>query len=404
MGSTIPWNPKAAVRQPFALEPERDSVPKLRQPEPLPAPSSGPPGPWVGDNVLAWYDRHRRHLPWRAGPGETADPYAVWLSEIMLQQTTVQAVKPFFRKFLALWPTVGALAAASLDDVLKGWAGLGYYSRARNLHACAVAVVRDHGGRFPSNETALRGLPGVGAYTAAAVAAIAFGRRATVVDGNVERVMARLHAVDTPLPRAKPILFGHMDDATQEDRAGDFAQGVMDLGATICTPRNPACAICPLTERCAGRRSGEPTAYPVRAPKHATPVRRGLAYYVRNERGDVLLRTRPATGLLGGMSELPGPTWIDDDGPGLSDLPAGHVHLGRVTHTFTHFTLLLDVVSVPALVAITLDGDLRWVADDAVDDQALPTLMRNALAVARNATQPINPRREPAESRTRRRN
>ncbi len=349
----------------------------------VPAASAGPSGSWVGDSVLAWYDRHARALPWRARPGETADPYAVWLSEIMLQQTTVQAVKPFFAKFLALWPTVAALAAASLDDVLKAWAGLGYYSRARNLHACAIAVMRDHGGRFPADEAALRALPGIGAYTAAAVAAIAFGRRATVVDGNVERVMARLHAVDTPLPRAKSILFGHMAAATPARRAGDFAQGMMDLGATICTPRNPACAICPLVGCCLGRRGGEPTAFPVKPPRRAVPVRRGLAYYVRNERGDVLLRTRPARGLLGGMSELPGPAWGEDAGHEPADLPDGHLYLGRVTHTFTHFTLLLDVVALRSPASVSLDGDLRWVPEHQVDEQALPTLMRNALAVAR---------------------
>src|SRR5499426_2468049 len=237
--------------------------------------------------LLAWYDRHRRVLPWRVAAGETADPYRVWLSEIMLQQTTVKAVAPYFLRFTARWPNVRALAAAPLGDVLRAWAGLGYYARARNLHACAQAIVERHGGRFPSSETELSALPGIGRYTAAAVAAIAFDANAVPVDGNVERVVARLYAVDKALPAAKPDIQKLAQGLASQERSGDFAQGLMDLGATICTPKKPACALCPWNDACAARRRGDPETFPVKAPKAEGRLRRGAAFVVVRSDGFV---------------------------------------------------------------------------------------------------------------------
>ena len=269
--------------------------------------------------LLAWYDRHRRALPWRAPKGVRADPYAVWLSEIMLQQTGVKTVGPYFLKFLARWPDVTALAASSLDDVLRMWAGLGYYSRARNLHACAVCLVRDHGGVFPDTEAGLRALPGIGPYTAAAIAAIAFNRPTMPVDGNIERVVSRLFAVEAPLPQAKPLiqqlaamLLGTSragDDKAragdEKSRAGDSAQALMDLGASICTPKKPACALCPLNEGCTAHLRGDQEIFPRKLAKKTGALRRGAAFVVT--RGlDLLVRTRPEKGLLGGMTEVPG--------------------------------------------------------------------------------------------------
>ena len=259
--------------------------------------------------LLAWYDRHRRALPWRAAPGERADPYRVWLSEIMLQQTTVKAVAPYYARFLARWGDVRALAAAPLEEVLKAWAGLGYYARARNLHACARAVVERHGGEFPASEAALRALPGIGAYTAAAIAAIAFDVPASPVDGNVERVIARLFAVEAPLPGAKPELRRLARELTPQRRAGDFAQAMMDLGATICTPKKPACALCPWNEGCAAHARGDAETFPRRTPKREGALRRGAAFVARRADGFVLVRTRPAKGLLGGMTEVPTTEW-----------------------------------------------------------------------------------------------
>src|ERR1700730_1020443 len=266
--------------------------------------------------LLSWYDRHRRRLPWRAPAGERADPYRVWLSEIMLQQTGVKTVGPYFEKFLARWPDVGALGRASLDDVLRMWAGLGYYSRARNLHACAVKVARDHGGAFPDSEEGLRALPGIGPYTAAAIAAIAFDRRTMPVDGNIERVVSRVFAIEQELPRAKPriqelatTLLGPSRAGDEKSRAGDSAQALMDLGASICTPKTPACVLCPLTEDCSARTRGDQETFPRKAPKKSGALRRGAVFVVR--RGDELLvRARPEKGLLGGMTEVPGSDWL----------------------------------------------------------------------------------------------
>src|SRR5579864_580977 len=279
--------------------------------------------------LLAWYDRHRRVLPWRPRAGQRADPYAVWLSEIMLQQTTVKAVGPYFQKFLARWPNVTALGRASLDDVLRMWAGLGYYSRARNLHACAVTLLREHGGVFPDTEEGLRRLPGIGPYTAAAIAAIAFDRRTMPVDGNIERVVSRLFAVEQPLPQAKPLikelaatLLGESAAGDGQSRAGDSAQALMDLGSSICTPKKPTCALCPLDEGCAARARGSQETFPRKAPKKSGELRRGAAFVVR--RGDeVLLRRRPEKGLLGGMMEVPGSNWAaaQDDEAALKHAP-----------------------------------------------------------------------------------
>src|SRR5690242_13907253 len=239
-----------------------------------------PAGPEAAD-LLAWYERHRRALPWRARPGERSDPYRVWLSETMLQQTTVKAVAPYYVRFLARWPDLEALAAASLDEVLSAWAGLGYYARARNLHACVRALVEGHGGQFPTSESALRELPGVGAYTAAAIAAIAFDQPAAPVDGNIERVVARLYAIETPLPAGKAEIVRYARTLTPASRAGDFAQALMDLGATICTPRTPACALCPWNAACVARARGEAELFPLRAPKREGQLRRGAAFVVR---------------------------------------------------------------------------------------------------------------------------
>ncbi len=335
--------------------------------------------------LLAWYDRHRRVLPWRAGPGEAADPYAVWLSEVMLQQTTVAAVKDYFVTFLSVWPTVGDLAAAPVEDVMRRWAGLGYYSRARNLHACAKRVA-EFGGRFPDTEEALRALPGVGAYTAAAVAAIAFERRAVVIDGNVERVVARLDAIPVPVREARAAVRAGADRRTPATRCGDYAQAIMDLGATICTPRRPACVLCPLTDGCEARRTGRQALLPVRPPKTERPVRHGSVFYVRRFGGDVLVRTRPDKGLLGGMTEFPGGAWDADGDPAgaARPLPADYrMAPVPVEHGFTHFTLFLSVRAATVPPATPAPDGCRWVTEDTLASEALPTLMRRVAAAGR---------------------
>jgi A/G-specific adenine glycosylase len=343
--------------------------------------------------LLAWYDRHRRRLPWRAPPGETPDPYRVWLSEIMLQQTTVKTVAPYYARFIERWPDVAALAASSLADVLKVWAGLGYYARARNLHACARAVVECHGGCFPDNEAALAALPGVGPYTAAAIAAIAFGRRATPVDGNVERVVARLFAVEAPLPGAKPDIRRLAQGLTPDERPGDFAQGLMDLGATICTPLRPSCALCPWNDACAAHRLGSPETFPRKAPKSEGRLRRGAAFWVERADAAVLVRTRPLRGLLAGMSEVPTSEWTHDfdADAALRAAPAlanGKTRLvwrklrGKVIHVFTHFPLELVVYATVVPARTRAPAGMRFVSRDALDDEAWPTLMRKVIALA----------------------
>jgi A/G-specific adenine glycosylase len=342
--------------------------------------------------LLAWYDRHRRRLPWRAGPGERPDPYRVWLSEIMLQQTTVATVGPYFTAFLERWPDVARLAAAPLDDVLHAWQGLGYYARARNLHRCAAAVARDHGGRFPDTEDALRALPGVGAYTAAAIAAIAFDRPAVVVDGNVERVVARLHAVDAPLPAAKPELRRLAAALTPDARPGDFAQAMMDLGATLCTPRAPRCVLCPLMAGCAARTRGIAEELPRRTAKPEKPTRRGVAFFAVDADGAVLLRRRDESGLLGGMIEVPSTewraaTWTIDEAVRAAPLPADWRALGGVVrHTFTHFHLELSVLAARVARSAELAG--RWCPVDRLGEQALPTVMKKVIRHALQAGAP----------------
>lgn len=330
--------------------------------------------------LLAWYDRHRRDLPWRARPGETPDPYHVWLSEIMLQQTTVATVGSYYRKFIALWPTVGALAAAPREDVLKAWAGLGYYARARNLHACAKMVAEELGGRFPDTEEGLRALPGIGPYTAGAIAAIAFDQPAAAVDGNVERVMARLYAIEAPLPDAKPLIRERTLALVPERRAGDFAQALMDLGATICTPKRLNCMICPWTEDCAGRKSGNADALPRKKEKAERPRRKGVAFWVERQDGRVLLRERPDKGLLGGMMEIPSTEWAASvaKAEAWTPLDAKWTKTGkRIEHTFTHFHLELEIWStrVPADTDVP-DSSARWVHKSELDSEALPSVMR----------------------------
>jgi A/G-specific adenine glycosylase len=337
-------------------------------------------------DLLAWYDRHRRVLPWRALPGERADPYRVWLSEVMLQQTTVPAVMGYYERFCARWPDVEALAAAPLDDVLHAWQGLGYYARARNLHACAKAVVAQHGGRFPDTEAALRVLPGIGRYTAAAIAAIAFGRRAAAVDGNVERVMARLYAVTTPLPDAKPELRDLAAALVPPKRAGDYAQGVMDLGATICVPRTPRCVLCPWRKPCRARRDGIAADLPARRAKAERPVRYGVAFWTMRRDGAVLLRRRPEKGLLGGMMEVPSTPWRA--APWDKDEAQAHAPVAAtwrrvpdvVRHTFTHFSLELAVFAGTARASATAEG--VWVLPARLKDHALPSVMKKIIAHA----------------------
>src|SRR6202790_3398029 len=337
--------------------------------------------------LLEWYDRHRRRLPWRPPPGERADPYRVWLSEIMLQQTGVKTVGPYFEKFLARWPDVEALGRASLDDVLRMWAGLGYYSRARNLHACALAILRDHGGMFPDTEQGLRGLPGIGPYTAAAIAAIAFGRRTMPVDGNIERVVSRLFAVEEPLPQAKPLIRQLATTLLGPSRAGDSAQALMDLGSSICTPKKPACALCPLNGDWVSRARGDQETFPRKAPKKTGALRRGAAFVVT--RGDELLvRTRPEKGLLGGMTEVPTSHWLaaqDDQtalqqAPGVSSGARWNRKAGVVSHVFTHFPLELVVYTTNASARAAAPEGMRWVPISTLRDEALPNVMRKVIA------------------------
>ena len=330
--------------------------------------------------LLAWYDANARVLPWRAPPGSLApDPYRVWLSEVMLQQTQVATVIPYFEKFTARWPDFASLAAVDDADLMSAWAGLGYYARARNLLAAARAVAREHGGELPVTEAELRMLPGFGAYTAAAVAAIAFGRRAVVVDGNVERVVVRLFAVADPLPGAKPRIRELADSITPDARSGDFAQAMMDLGATICTPRSPRCLLCPLSEPCAARAAGTPDAFPVKLRRKPRPVRHGTFFWAERG-GKVLLVRRPARGLLGGMRALPTGPWTDSP-PALADAPFAvdwTLRNAAVRHVFTHFEL------VAALATATIDGhigatDGEWWPLADLDSAGLPTVFAKAV-------------------------
>ncbi|MEO0548195.1 MAG: A/G-specific adenine glycosylase [Pseudomonadota bacterium] len=351
----------------------------------------------VSQNLLDWYDRHARSLPWRVPPDQSAkgvrpDPYHVWLSEVMLQQTTVAAVKSYFEKFLRLWPCLTDLATASEEDVMKAWAGLGYYSRARNLKACADTVAAGYGGHFPTTQADLIKLPGIGDYTSAAIAAIAFGEKAAVVDGNIERVITRLLADATPLPAAKEICRTEMSRITPDDRPGDFAQAMMDLGATICTPKRPACALCPLNEHCSAYRLGTMEQFPVKLAKKAKPLRKGAAFVAIREDGAVLLTKRADKGLLAGMSGVPTTAWTaSEDGATGAEaapfrVPSGvrWTGCGTIRHTFTHFHLELEIYRAADLpmgfCTPALDG--WWSSATALPEEALPTVMKKSLSAA----------------------
>jgi A/G-specific adenine glycosylase len=335
--------------------------------------------------VLAWYDRHARDLPWRVSPADRArgirpDPYRIWLSEVMLQQTTVAAVKSYFLRFTSLWPTVHELAAAPLDSVLKEWAGLGYYARARNLHACAQAVVQHHGGQFPQTSQALQTLPGIGAYTSAAIAAICFDEPVAVLDGNLDRVLARYYALGVPVRDAKDELRAALQSSVPE-RAGDFAQAMMDLGATICAPRTAVCMLCPIQPGCIATKTGNPTIYPIKPTKADRPVRKGHAFVMQDQDGDVYLQSRPTKGLLGGMTEVPGSPWLDELPPPNFPVDADWRHRGEMVHIFTHFRLELEVWSATVSPDNNLDGGW-WAPPAALKGEALPTLFRKVLATA----------------------
>lgn len=344
-----------------------------------------PPAPDAA-SLLRWYDRHRRTMPWRAAPGDSPDPYGVWLSEIMLQQTTVAAVGPYFERFVTRFPTISALADAPSDRVMEAWAGLGYYARARNLHACAKVVAALGG--FPRDLAGLLALPGVGTYTAAAIASIAFGVPVVPIDGNVERVAARVFAIGAPLPGAKRAIAAAAAqlgaDPDARARPADFTQALFDLGATVCTPRNPACTICPWCGPCRARAASLQDQIPVKAARRVRPIRHGAHFWLQDADGRVLLRRRAPRGLLGGMLELPGTEWRDRpwseaDALASAPQPGPWRQVGRAAHGFTHFELLLDVYAMQ-VPAITAPGLLH--ACDALDAAALPRVMRRCVALA----------------------
>ncbi|WP_373236020.1 A/G-specific adenine glycosylase [Cohaesibacter celericrescens] len=346
--------------------------------------------------LLDWYDRHHRDLPWRVSPADAAlgvlpDPYHVWLSEIMLQQTTVGAVKSYFVAFLHTWPTIEALAAADEDDILRAWAGLGYYSRARNLHKCARSIVADHGGRFPQTIEGLKALPGIGDYTAAAIAAIAFDMPVAVVDGNIERIVSRLYRIADALPAAKKPIKQKMAILTPSERPGDFAQAMMDLGSSLCSPKKPACVLCPFTSNCEAEMAGDMERFPVKAPKKQKPTRRGVAFLIRRTDGAIWLQKRPAKGLLASMAQVPTTDWSDkntgeqfDLATALSHAPDGlkfHKKTGQVTHTFTHFHLLLDVYEATTSHKAPM-ADGWWSSPLDINGEALPTVFRKVVEFA----------------------
>lgn len=342
------------------------------------------PAPIDAPAVLAWYDVHARTLPWRIAPADRArgiapDPYRVWLSEVMLQQTTVAAVKQYFLRFVSLWPTVFDLAAAPLEAVLVEWAGLGYYARARNLHACAQAVVNEHGGVFPATSIALQSLPGIGAYTSAAIAAICFDEPIAVLDGNLDRVLARYYALGVPVREAKDELRSALQ-ASVPSRAGDFAQAMMDLGATICAPRTAICMLCPIQPGCIATKTADPTIYPLKAAKAEKPVRKGHAFVMTDADGDVYLQTRPDKGLLAKMTEVPTSDWSAALPEVTYPTEGDWRHRGQIVHVFTHFRLELEIWSAEVAPAGMDQG--WWAAPDALKGEALPTLFRKVLAAA----------------------
>lgn len=335
-------------------------------------------------SLLRWYDRNHRHLPWRAESGMVPDPYYVWLSEIMLQQTMVATVVPYFYKFIKRWPQLEDLANAKHDDVLRMWAGLGYYRRAHLLHDCAQVVAVDYGGVFPSNEEILLGLPGIGPYTSAAIAAIAFNKKANVVDGNVERIMARIFAVKEPLPAAKVILKEYAAILLPTRRYGDYAQGLMDLGATVCSPRSPKCDLCPWLDACKAYDEGRMEDYPVRPAKKAKPLRKGTAFVLLDQKGNVLLRKRSEKGLLAGMMEVPSSQWTEKHSFSFDEAPVSadwHWCKGRIHHVFTHFDLEMRVAVASILGSRKMSG--TWVSPSIVAKEALPSVMRKILQQAK---------------------
>jgi len=332
--------------------------------------------------LLTWYDSHRRTLPWRAEHGQTPDPYHVWLSEIMLQQTTVATVKSYFEKFLRLWPTVNDLAASPQEDVLKEWAGLGYYARARNLHKCACTIVNDHGGQFPLTEEGLRALPGIGDYTAAAIAAIAFNIPAAVVDGNIERITSRCFRIKTSLPAAKKPIKTEVVKLTPNKRPGDFAQAMMDLGASLCSPKKPSCMLCPVQSFCAAHKAGDMETYPVKAPKKQKPIRRAISFWLEHDR-HVLLERRPSKGLLGGMPGFFSTPWIERDNFPVKDEWLSHTPTqdywkplgGMAKHTFTHFHLETQLVFAKAQARHNIENGF-WHPITKLEDVGLPTVFK----------------------------
>ncbi|MEQ1756398.1 MAG: A/G-specific adenine glycosylase [Micropepsaceae bacterium] len=339
--------------------------------------------------LLAWYDVNQRRLPWRALPGKTQSPYRVWLSEIMLQQTTVPTVIPYYLKFMKRWPDFQALAAAPVEDVMSAWAGLGYYSRARNLHACAKVVAEKFAGRMPSDEVALKSLPGIGPYTAAAIASIAFGKQAAPVDGNIERVLSRLRCVTEPFPRSKPLLKSLAEELAPPKRSGDFAQAMMDLGSDICTPKSPSCTKCPWESACEAKAKGIAENIPARQPRRPRPLKRAAAFVLITAANEVFLRRRPTKGLLAGMHETPTSPFemnFPADPVSFAPVKASYLKLDeRVLHTFTHFDLELDVyvADIEQRQAQTLDGE--WAPLSRLEEFALPSLFLKVVRTAQRA-------------------
>ena len=337
----------------------------------------------LSEHLLRWYDLNKRNLPWRTA---NPDPYQVWLSEIMLQQTTVATVISYFQDFLTRWPTVGDMAHAELDEILHAWQGLGYYARARNLHKCAQMVADQHAGKFPSTEDELRELPGIGPYTAAAISAIAFNQITAPVDGNIERVISRLHAIDEPVRQSKNRVQKLAARIVPADRPGDFAQALMDLGATICRPKSPKCDECPWSTTCLASRRGAAENYPVKLPKKPKPTRYGVAFWLKNKEGAVWVRKREPRGLLGGMIEIPSTEWREQAWAEteVAEQAVLNVdwreHEGEVTHTFTHFHLKIKVWSGVARSPTNAAG--FWHPADRFKELALPTLMKKIVSHA----------------------
>ncbi len=343
-------------------------------------------------DLRQWYLKNHRLLPWRAEPGQCVDPYKVWLSEIMLQQTTVATVKSYFLKFIEIWPSLDDLADSSQEEVLAQWAGLGYYSRARNLHKCAQIIQNDYGGKFPETEAALLKLPGIGAYTAAAITAIAFQKRAVVVDGNIERIVARLFNIETPLPQAKVDIKLATANITPDKYSGDFAQGMMDIGASICTPKAPKCLLCPISSYCMAKKIGKAETLPKKEPKKVKPVRRAYFYWIENKEGEVWFIKRPEKGLLGGMPALPSTNWdsAKENGKKFEEAKAelhqdiaikGIEAKGQITHVFTHFKMEAKLICIKKEELNDFPNEGYWVSEKDVDGLGLPTLLQKVISL-----------------------